>query len=340
MDRLRVLTWHVHGSYLEALGRTGLELYLPTLPGAPEGYGGRAELRLPPHVHDVPAERVTDLDIDAVLFQSHRNYQHDQDLVLSEAQRRLPRVFLEHDPPRQHPTDTRHPVDDPAVVIVQVTHFNALMWDTGPNPVVVIDHAVDDPGIEWRGRLARGISVINDLPSRGRRLGSDLFLAAREQVPLDLVGLRSEAMGGLGPVPRAELPELEADYRFFFHPARYTSLGLGVIEAMFLGMPVVAPATTEIVTILDDGRSGVTGTDLRHLVAGMRWLLEDPAAARALGDEGRKVARARFGMDRFVRDWESLFEDLVREARRAAPDKRAARRPRADPIADPVGSSA
>jgi ADP-heptose:LPS heptosyltransferase len=28
--------------------------------------------------------------------------------ILTEAQRRLPRIYLEHDPPREHPTDTRH----------------------------------------------------------------------------------------------------------------------------------------------------------------------------------------------------------------------------------------
>jgi hypothetical protein len=41
MDRLRVLTWHVHGSYLESLGSIGHDILLPVRPGRPEGYGGR-----------------------------------------------------------------------------------------------------------------------------------------------------------------------------------------------------------------------------------------------------------------------------------------------------------
>src|SRR3712207_8760394 len=49
----------------------------------------------------------------------------------SEEQRRLPKLYIEHDPPRQHPTDTQHHVDDPDVVLVHVTHFNDLMWDSG-----------------------------------------------------------------------------------------------------------------------------------------------------------------------------------------------------------------
>jgi glycosyltransferase involved in cell wall biosynthesis len=225
-------------------------------------------------------------------------------------------------------------VDDPDVAIVQVSHFNALMWDTGPNPVRVIEHAVPPPppGIRWTGELERGIVVVNDLATRGRRLGLDLVLDLRERVPLDLVGLRSEAVGGLGPVDRGELPAFEAAYRFFFHPARYTSLGLAVVEAMLVGMPVVAPATTEIVTVIEDGRSGIIGTDPARLEAGMRALLADRALAERLGAAGREVAERRFSLERFGRDWEALFADLVasgparpgrapERARRPVPDR-------------------
>jgi glycosyltransferase involved in cell wall biosynthesis len=199
------------------------------------------------------------------------------------------------------------------------------MWDTGTSPVRVIDHGVPAPALAWDGGAARGIAVINELERRGRRAGLDLFLEARDQLPLDLVGLGSESLGGFGPVPHAELPALLREYRFFFHPARYTSLGLAVIEAMLLGMPVVAPATTEIVTVLQDGRSGIVATDVRRLHEGMRALLEDEWLARRLGAEGQRVAQERFSMDRFGRDWRTLIADLIEDRRRqatAAPPRR------------------
>lgn len=313
MDRHRVLTWHVHGSYLEALARVDVDWYLPVLPDRPTGYGGRpAALAGVPNVHEVPAEEVRDLDLDAVLFQSAANYLEDQHRILSEAQRRLPRVFLEHDPPRESPTDTRHVVDDPEVLLVHCTAFNALMWDAGRTPTRVIDHGVVPPaGLAYGGDLERGIVVINDIATRGRRLGADLFLRFREWLPLDLVGLRSELVGGLGAIPHHELAPLEARYRFFFHPARYTSLGLAVIEAMMLGLPVVALATTEMPTVLEDGRSGIVSTDPAHLLAGMRELLADPDLARRLGAAGREVALERFGIERFARDWERTFDEVA-----------------------------
>jgi Cu-Zn family superoxide dismutase len=70
---MKILAWHVHGSYLNALGRVEHEWYLPVKPGEPEGYRGRAGYDLPPWVRDVPADRVRDLDLDLVVYQTPKN---------------------------------------------------------------------------------------------------------------------------------------------------------------------------------------------------------------------------------------------------------------------------
>lgn len=306
---LRILTWHVHGSYLYYLVQTPHEFYLPVKAGRPEGYGGRAgSFPWPANVHEVPAEEVKDLELDLILFQSRKNYLEDQYEILSPDQRRLPRLYLEHDPPREHPTDTRHPVQDANLLLVHVTHFNDLMWDSGPTPTRVIEHGVLIPaGVRYGGELQRGIVVVNGLLPRGRRLGVDVFERLRRRVPLDLVGMRSEELGGLGEIPNLELPAFEARYRFFFNPIRYTSLGLAVCEAMMLGMPVIGLATTEMATVVENGVSGYVDTDLDRLAEAMLALLEDPAEARRLGEGARRTALERFNIDRFTRDWEAAF---------------------------------
>ena len=35
--------------------------------------------------------------------------------------------------------------------LAHVTHFNALLWDSGTTPVTVIEHGVIDPGRRWTG---------------------------------------------------------------------------------------------------------------------------------------------------------------------------------------------
>lgn len=318
MSPLRILTWHIHGSYLYYLTQSPHQFYLPVKPGKPEGYGGRLpNVPWGDNVHDVPADQVQGMDFDAILFQSAKNYREDQYDILSEAQRQLPRLFLEHDPPRDSPTDTRHVVDDPEVTLVHVTPFNALMWDSGRSPTRVIEHAVTDPYLHpsnaagYTGELAKGIVVANGLRTRGRRLGRDVFDQVRQQVPLDLVGMDAASLGGLGEIPHAQLPEFLGRYRFYFHPVRYTSLGLSVCEAMMAGLPVVGLATTELVTVVENGVSGYVDTAVERLVPRMQALLEDMDLARRLGQGARQQALRRFGLPRFADDWTAAFQAAI-----------------------------
>src|SRR5579884_461515 len=324
---LRGVTWHVHGDDLYYLTQTPHHFYLPVGRSSP-GYAGRAPgFPWSDRVHEVPIDRIPDYDFDCILFQSKQHYLVDQFEILSDAQRCLPRVFLEHDPPQEHPTNTRHVVDDPAVLLVHVTPFNELMWDSGRVRTRVIEHGVlVPPTARHTGELDRGLVVVNGLRRRGRRLGADVFERVRADVPLDLVGMESEAAGGLGEISHDELPAFMCRYRFVFNPIRYTSLGLAVCEAMILGIPIVGLATTEMATAVESGVSGYVDTDVERLIDHMRRLLADREEARRLGAGARRTALRRFGIDRFVQDWDRAFTDVAGRHRGAggpSPERRA-----------------
>lgn len=306
---LRILTWHVHGNYLYYLSHSSHEFYLPVKDDKSEGYGGRLRgFNWPSNVHDVPADAVWECEFDCILFQSHKNYLEDQYEILSGEQQRLPRIFLEHNPPREHPTETRHPVDDPDILLVHVTHFNELMWDNGRTPTCVIDHGVVVPDhVTYSGELDRGIVVVNGLSSRGRLAGGDVFERVNREVPLDLIGMQSELLGGLGEVDHHRLHAMEARYRFFFNPIRYTSLGLAVCEAMMVGLPVIGLATTEMVTAVENGVTGYISTDVAWLIERMHDFLRYPELADSMGQCARRYARERFCIERFSREWDETF---------------------------------
>lgn len=311
---LRVLTWHVHGSYLYYLSHTPVEFYLLSKPDRSAGYVGRyGHFPWGANVHDMPVAEVRTHEFDCVLFQSHAHYLKDQYDILSPAQQRLPRIFLEHDPPREHPTDTKHPVDDPETLLVHVTHFNRLMWDNGRTPTRVIAHGVTVPdGVRYSGERERGIVIVNHLARRGRRLGTDVYAQAGARVPLDLIGMASEeSPGGIGEVQHDRLPAFAAQYRFLFNPIRYTSLGLAVCEAMMLGMPIVALATTEMASVIEHGKSGYAHTDVDVLIDGMRHLLADPREAKCLGEGACAAARERFNIERFANEWLDAFVSVT-----------------------------
>lgn len=309
MQRLKIFIWHIHGSYLNTLARIDADWYLPVKAGRPEGYGGRGPtFDLPDYVREVPAEEVRNLQLDLIIFQTPKNYFEDQYEILSETQRRLPKIYLEHNTPKPHAVDTRHPIDDPDVLLVHVTHYNRLMWDNGRTPTMVIEHSVAlDPTIAYSGHIERGITIINGMQKRPRIAGYDIFLAAQQQIPLEAVGMETEQLGGLGDVPYRDLHRRVAEYRFLFSPIRYTSLPLAVIEAMTIGMPVVALATTELPTVIENGVTGYISCNTDQLIEHMRFLLANPEQAAWMGNNARNVAHIRFGLDRFIRDWNNAF---------------------------------
>jgi glycosyltransferase involved in cell wall biosynthesis len=312
MRRLKILTWHTHGAYLYYLTQAPHEFYVLSRPGRPAGYGGRSgHMPWGDNVHDLPVSEAKRQSFDLILFQDDHQYLEDQHQFLSPAQQRLPKIYIEHDPPRAHPVDERHIVTDPGALVVHVTAFNRLMWDNGAVPTRVIEHGVVAPRARYSGELARGLVVINNIAQRGRRLGFDVFQNMKSDVPLDLVGMGAEEAGGLGGVQHAELPAFAARYRFFFNPIRYTSMGLAVIEAMMVGLPIVALATTEMVSVIKDGENGFIDTNVEALTSAMQFLLNDAGEARRLGQAAQRTAHARFNIGRFVADWNAAFHEVT-----------------------------
>jgi len=309
--RLRILVWHVHGNYLYSLTQAPHDFYVPQADDGRPGYGplGR-KIPWGANVHGVPAKQVRDLAVDLVLYQSGHNLA-DAPTLLSPVQRRLPCAYIEHNPPAPLAAETVHAFRHERGLLVHVTPYNAVMWDSGGMPQQVVEHGVPDPGLLYQGKLARGVTVVNHLARRGRRVGADLYADAAGKVPLDLIGMGSEEMGGLGEIPNMEVAAFMARYRFFFSPVRYASLGLSLVEAMLCGVPVVGFAATELPCVITSGRDGYVDTRPARLQEVMQQLLHDAKLARAWGLEGRRTALARFSMDRFVADWNRIFAMLT-----------------------------
>lgn len=312
MRALKILTWQVHGNYLYYLTHAPHEFHVLSKSDRPPGYGG-AHGNLPwgNNVHDCPVETVRHQSFDCVLYQSLPHYERDAREILSDAQRRLPSIYLEHDPPLGHPTNTVHPVRDPSMLIVHVTHYNALMWDCGNVPTRVVEHGVRVPeDVRWTGEIARGVVVINHLQRRGRRLGADVFEQWRKDVPLDLYGMDARASDGLEELPYARLLPAMARYRFFAHPVRYTSLALAICEAMTIGLPIIGLATTELPRIIVESGGGYVDTELVRLISASNELLHDRERAKQLSDAARRYARERFAIERFASDWNHVFREV------------------------------
>jgi Glycosyl transferases group 1 len=310
---MRVFLWHVHGSWTTSFVRGAHDYFVPVLPDrGPDGRGRAQTYSWPASVREVtPAECAT-LDVDVVVLQRPIELEH---LAAQWLGRRpgvdMPAVYVEHNTPQGLVNDMRHPVTDHAgVTLAHVTHFNALFWDAGRAPTTVIEHGVGEPLPRYSGELARAGVVINEPCRRGRVTGTDLLAELADAAPIDLFGMRSEALGGTD-LSQDEMHAALARRRVYLHPIRWTSLGLSLLEAMHMGMPVVAVATAEVPRALPPGYP-YASTRPEELKDALRILIADAEEARARGKQCRAWAREHYALERFLCDWDALLREVTR----------------------------
>ena len=312
---LRILLWHVHGSWTTALVHGRHEYLVPVLPDRGSDGRGRAQTyEWPDSAVEVTPEEAAEADVDVMIAQRPQELDGLAEHWLGGRRpgRDLPAVYVEHNAPQGRIADMRHAAADrDDLLVAHVTHFNELFWDTGSTPTRVIEHGVVDPGYRYTGELPRSAVVVNEARRRGRVTGTDLLERLGRAAPLDLFGIDAEGVGGIADVPQARLHEEMARRRVYVHPIRWTSLGLSLIEAMHLGMPVVALATTEVPEAVPP-EAGVTSTRVDVLADAIRELVVDEEAARERGRAAREAARERYGHERFLDDWDRLLEEVAR----------------------------
>lgn len=329
---MRILVWHVHGGWMEAFVRGRHEYLLPkTSDGGAWGLG-RGGRQWPAAAQEVDLETLDPGSVDAVVLQRPEEIAAVSRTLGRSPGVDLPAVYLEHNTPKGDVPFTLHPLaDQGAIPVVHVTHFNQLFWDTGTATTTVIEHGIPDPGHLYTGEQEEMGVVVNEPVRRGRVTGTDLLPGFAGVGPLRVFGMGTEALPealnlkgfGLseerlriaGDVPAPKLHQELARCRLYLHPLRWTSLGLALLEAMHLGMPVLALATTEASRAIPRG-AGLVSNDVGDLQRFARRLLDDPDDAYAMGMVAREAALQRYGLDTFLGAWDQLLADLPQGARR------------------------
>lgn len=320
---MRILLWNVHGSWDTAFVLGPHDYIVPVTPGrGPDGRGVPRTYNWPASVREVPAAALRDEDIDVVLLQRPAELALAARWLGREPGRDIAAVYVEHNTPRGDVPDTRHFLADrDDILLVHVTHFNALCWDSGRAPTTVIEHGIPDPGYCYRGDWPRVGVVINEPIRRWRVTGTGLLPAFAKAAPLDVFGMQAAGLPQrLGVDPAAiwvfdDLPQQKmhaelARRRVYLHPFRWTSLGLSLLEAMLLGMPVVALATTETVEAVPP-EAGVVSNRLDVLTSAIQGFVSDPLWSRRAGQAARSAALGRYSLARFHRDWDRALRGEI-----------------------------
>jgi glycosyltransferase involved in cell wall biosynthesis len=196
--------------------------------------------------------------------------------------------------------------------------------------VQTIPYGLDGLPAAW------GENPPDDVPAAARMLlavsrltpqkGIDVAIRALQELPADTVlvvlgeGPERSALerlaGDLGVGERVFLPGRVPDVaawlrraRVFVHPARWEGFGLGVLEAMLAGLPVVASNVSSLPELVADGTTGllVPPDDATALAHGIAAALERPE----LGAAGVARARQEFSVARMADRTAALYADLA-----------------------------
>jgi len=167
---------------------------------------------------------------------------------------------------------------------------------------------------------------------KGQRYLIEAFaLVARERPRATLViagreGLGTgELRGALASLPdevaervrflghRADVPDLLAAADVFAFPSLYEGLGGAVLEAMALGIPVVASDLPALREVVEPGESAllVPPADPAGLAQAIRALLDDPGRAVTMGDRGIELFEARFSLDQVTDRMTQLLSSVA-----------------------------
>lgn len=319
--KLRIFTWNIHGTYLNTLVKTGHHFYLPVKENKPYNYDGKtAGYEWPDTVHEISIDQIKDFTYDLLIFHTAQQVLEEQNIVLTEEQRKLPKIYIVHSPfkddPRKNPEkrEMLKKISDDVLprldAIVHVTRYNFDQWTTVfPETATkskIIYHGIPIPNITWTGIIPKAISAVYNLPERVE-CGPDIYQEVAANVPTTLYGFNSEKFGGAGNLLHDKLQEEFAKHRVYFNSTRASSVPMAMLEAMSVGTPVVSTATTELPDIIKDDVNGFISNDTNFLAEKIKLLISNKDLAQKLGKAAQKTITKHFPMKTFIKNWDSLF---------------------------------
>ncbi|HET6423515.1 MAG TPA: glycosyltransferase [Planctomycetaceae bacterium] len=126
---------------------------------------------------------------------------------------------------------------------------------------------------------------------------------------------------------RRDVPKLLTQAGFFVTSSLTEGISLTLLEAMAVGLPVVATSVGGNPEIVVDGKTGrlAPAADPAALAGAIIALCDAKAEWAAMGRAGCERAAEHFDIHRMARDYEELYETLIEKRRRSARSKSSAK---------------
>jgi glycosyltransferase involved in cell wall biosynthesis len=111
----------------------------------------------------------------------------------------------------------------------------------------------------------------------------------------------------------ADVTELMLDLNLLIVPSLWEGFGLTALEAMAVGVPVVATSVGGLPEIVDHGTTGllVPPADEAGLTRGITWMLDHPQEAVEMAAAAKAVVEQKFTASTMARKTEDLYRRLT-----------------------------
>ena len=115
---------------------------------------------------------------------------------------------------------------------------------------------------------------------------------------------------------REDIVDILAAADLFVLPSLSEGFPFVVLEALAMGLPVVASRVNGVPELIEDHKTGllVSPRDPQSLAKAIRKVLSDPTVASRMGAEGRAVVQERFTVDRMVANTTAIFDAAMQNA--------------------------
>ena len=195
-------------------------------------------------------------------------------------------------------------------------HFNVFISDysinqwgwSNLNDTYVIHHGLDTDVFQ-PSELQKGnhiLSVVNDWKNRDWCCGYKSWTRITAGLPIKVLGDNP----GLSK-PASSTEELVGAYqsaKVFLNTSTISPVPMALMEAMSCGCAVVSAATCMIPEIIENGINGFISNNEHELRQYCEMLLKDDKLRKTLGDNARNTIVERFGLDRFIDNWNNIFD--------------------------------
>lgn len=307
--KYNILTFNTHERYQTQLAKTGHNFYCFNQDGGKDWIDGHAPM--PSNFYQLPKNSVyPGIVFDLIMVNS--KFGQFQTAMKINRQLQVPVVVLEHTLPLENwPKEQLQTFQEmKGDIDVFITEYSKRAWGMSGE---VIYHSIDTdlfkPG-ELEEPTPRILTVAHDFINRDYALNYHGWERITRDLPRRVVGgtpglsEQSDSVEGL-------IKEYQRSL-IYINPSVLSPVPTSMLEAMACGCAIVTTNTCEIPNIIKHNENGLISNDEAELRHFLMELLQYPDKAKELGRKARQTVQEQFSEERFVNEWNTIFDKAIK----------------------------